>query len=337
MKQIITILIAIAVTISANAKKYNYTFHNTTVSQALVKLSQDHRDINIAFIYDELDNYRTSANIDTEKIYDAIREIIGLNPVSVIQKKNHFYIEALQHGKYIYNGCAVGADMEPVAAATVIILSPNDSTVITYGVTDDNGRFSIPCDRKNVIGKITCLGYMPVYRDFNTFNIGVIEMSRLPVTLNPLTVKEQNSNLYADKSVYIPTNRQKKASQTGTDLLNHMAIPQLGIISGGKIATNAGKPVAVFIDYLPATEQDLQAMLTTDVKKVEYYEYPSDPRLQGNHHAINFIMRRYEYGGYLKALEHTNLISNPVGELNVNLRFQHKKMTYDVMGSTLSL
>lgn len=59
--------------------------------------------------------------------------------------------------------------------------------------------------------------------------------------------------------------------------------------------------MAVFIDYLPASENDLLAMCVSDVKRVEYLEYPSDPRLQGNPYVINFIMQQYEYGGYAKA------------------------------------
>lgn len=113
-----------------------------------------------------------------------------------------------------------------------------------------------------------------------------------------------------------------------------MAIPQLGLISDGNITTNAGKPAAVFINYLPASGSDLQAMRISDVKKVEFYENPSDPRLQGNQYVVNYIVQEYEYGGYLKTFGHANFISNPMGELLANLRLQRKRMTYDIMGST---
>lgn len=86
MKRIIIIIMAMVGFISANAKKYTYSFHNTPVAQALVELSQDHPDINIAFIYKELDNYKTSSKIDTDDIGSAIRQIIGLHPISLSEK-----------------------------------------------------------------------------------------------------------------------------------------------------------------------------------------------------------------------------------------------------------
>lgn len=51
-----------------------------------------------------------------------------------------------------------------------------------------------------------------------------------------------------------------------------MAIPQIDVNPVSQAVTTAsGKGVAVFIDFLPATSQDLQGMKTQDVKKVEIF------------------------------------------------------------------
>lgn len=149
--------------------------------------------------------------------------------------------------------------------------------------------------------------------------------------LNEVVVEANLQRTDARKSTYIPTARQKNASQSGTDLIDQMSIPQLKVSLGGNIETNSGKPVAVFIDYIPATENDLKAMRMTDVRKVEYYEYPSDPRMQGNQFVVNYIMAKYEYGGYVKGYNHTNLLHFSE-QLLGNVRLQYKKMTYDLMG-----
>lgn len=319
--------------ISASAYKYVYSFDNTPISEAIVRISKDNPDANIFFIYKELDNYRTSARIQADDMYDALRQTVGLNPISIIKKNQNYYIEAFQHGKFCYTGTVIGSDNEPVVAATVMLLAPNDSTVITYGITDEAGRFSIPCDKQGVIGKLSCLGYKTTSKKFNAFSIGTILMEEQAVALGAVTVEAENARLYSDKSVYMPTATQKNASQSGSELLNHMAIPQLGIITGNSITTNGGKPVAVFIDYLPASENDLLAMRVNDVKRVEYLEYPSDPRLQGNPYVVNFIMQQYEYGGYAKAYGFGTFLNGHQEQMIGNVRMQYKRMTYDLMGS----
>ncbi|HBC22071.1 MAG TPA: hypothetical protein DC009_08435, partial [Porphyromonadaceae bacterium] len=149
--------------------------------------------------------------------------------------------------------------------------------------------------------------------------------------LGEVVVEGRLQRTGAEKSTYIPTTKQKNASQTGVDLLNQLAIPQLKISTGEEIEASDGKSVAVYIDYIPASAEDLKAMRMSDVKRVEYLKYPSDPRLQGNANVVNFIMEKYEYGGYVKGFGHANLISYS-GQLLGSVRLQYKKMTYDLMG-----
>lgn len=147
--------------------------------------------------------------------------------------------------------------------------------------------------------------------------------------LDEVVVEAQLQHTSATVSTYLPTKRQKNAAQTGPELLNHMAIPQLGLVSGNAVTTNSGQKVDLYIDYVPASEQDLSGMNMQDVKKVEYYDFPQDPRFQGSEHVVNFIMQKYEYGGYVKAYANEFLISNS-GQFNLYSKFQYKRMTYDL-------
>lgn len=149
--------------------------------------------------------------------------------------------------------------------------------------------------------------------------------------LKEVVVEGDLQTTNAKMSTYIPTGREKNASQSGVDLIEHIGIPQLRVTPEGSVSTNSGKPVAIFIDFIPAADSDLKAMRLADVKRVEYYEYPSDPRLQGNQFVVNYIMATYEYGGYVKLFDNTTFIT-PAEQLLGNVRFQYKDMTYDVMG-----
>lgn len=332
MIRLITFFVALISVIIANAETFVYKFNALPLPKAIQRIMDDHPDLDVNFIYNELENYRTSTTVHADNTYDALRQLIGLNPVTVTKHKNTYYIEALQHGKYVYKGKVIGYDNEPVVAATVMLLAPKDSTVLTYSITDDAGRFSIPCDLQGVLAKISCMGYMTTYHQCSNFNIGIILMHERAVSLSTVLVEGDNSQLNADRTTYIPTPRQKNASQTGNELLSHMAIPQLGLITNGSITTNSGRDVAVYIDFLPASENELKAMNVKDVKKVGYYTSPSDPRFQGKENVINFIMQKYDYGGYVKGFCHLNLISYSEQVL-ASTRFQYKKMKYDFIAS----
>lgn len=272
MKRLIILFAVMLCVAAAFAQKFSYRFNHTPLADALTQIAEQHPDIHINFIYNELDKYPVTATVRTNDAYDMLRQLIGLNPVSVISSKGRYYVEALQHGKFVYRGRAVSNDNEPVAAATVMLLAPKDSTVITYGIADADGRFSIPCDSRGVIAKLSCIGYMTTYRNCPDFNCGTIVMPIHSVTLNQVNVEAQTATVYTDKTVFIPTARQKNASQTGADLIDHMGIPQLKVSMSGNILTNSGSPLGVFIDYLPASAEDLKAMRMSDVRKIEYYE-----------------------------------------------------------------
>lgn len=331
MRTILTIILAVMTFISASAYKYAYSFDNTPISEAIVRISKDNPDVNISFIYKELDNYRTSAKIATDDVYTALRQTIGLNPVSIINQDGHYYIEALQHGRFIYHGAVVDADNEPIVGASVMILSPRDSTVVTYGISDSEGHFSIPCDKKNILAKFYCMGYKTAFVNQPPFAIGNVTMQYSPIQLSAVSVEADNTSLASDKNIYIPTARQKNAAQDATDLLRRMAIPQLVINPADNSVKDVfGNDVKVFINYQLSASDELKGMKMTDVRKIEYLEFPTDPRFRGESRVANFIVQEYEYGGYTKANETFRTLNGIFNNTSVFSRFTYKNMTYDV-------
>lgn len=331
MRTILTIILAVMTFISASAYKYAYSFDNTPISEAIVRISKDNPDVEISFIYKELDNYRTSARIATDDVYTALRQTIGLNPVSIINQAGHYYIEALQHGRFIYHGTVVDADNEPIVGASIMILSPRDSTVVTYGISDSGGHFSIPCDKKNVLAKFYCMGYKTTFVKQPPFAMGDVTMQHLPIQLSAVSVEADNTSLASDKNIYIPSTRQKNAAQDATDLMRRMAIPQLIINpADNSIKDVFGNDVKVFINYQLSSSDELKGMKMTDVRKIEYLEFPTDPRFRGEPRVVNFIVQEYEYGGYTKANESFRTLNGIFNNTSFFSRFTYKKMTYDV-------
>lgn len=331
MRTILTMILAVMTYISANAYKYAYSFDNTPISEAIVRIGKDNPDVNISFIYKELDNYRTSAKIATDDVYTALRQTVGLNPVSIINRDRHYYIEAFQHGRFMYHGNVVDADNEPVVGASVMILTPRDSTVITYGISDGEGHFSIPCDKKNILAKFFCMGYETTFVKHPPFAMGNVTLRHSPIQLSAVSVEADNTSFASDKNIYIPTARQKNAARDATDLLRRMAIPQLVINPADNSVKDVfGNDVKVFINYQLSASDELKGMKMTDVRKIEYLEFPTDPRFRGEQRVVNFIVQEYEYGGYTKANESFRTLNGIFNNTSFFSRFTYKKMTYDV-------
>lgn len=330
MTRIFMLICAMSVFFMANAETFSYRFNSTPLPKAIQRIIEKHPDLDINFIYNELENYSTSASVHTDNVYDALRQTIGLNPVTVVKAKNTYYIEALQHGKYVYTGRAIGRDNEPVAAATVMLLAPKDSTVLTYGIADAEGRFRIPCDRANVIAKLSCMGYKTKYIKCSSFALGTILMEENAVQLHSVTVNADMQREYSDRSVFLPTTRQKQNSNGAIDLLAQMAIPMLKVDpQTGSVTTNANKGVTIFINSSEATEQDLEALNTDEVKTVEYLVNPMDARFHHKPYVINITLKKVEYGGYAKFRGVGNMIAGSASGLAYT-KFNFKRMTYDL-------
>lgn len=155
--------------------------------------------------------------------------------------------------------------------------------------------------------------------------------------LDEIVVEASYQRTSSNVSTYIPMARQKNAAADAISLLSQMAIPQIEVdpISQA-VRTASGQGVSVFIDFLPATTQDLQGMRTQDVKKVEYYLHPTDPRFQGAHYAINFIMQKYEWGGYTKLSANKWFgVNRTEGE--VYSKMAYKSMIFDLYADEIYL
>lgn len=149
--------------------------------------------------------------------------------------------------------------------------------------------------------------------------------------LNEVVVEAQMQSASPTALTYIPTARQKNASRTGMDLLRQMAIPQLQINPvENSVKSNVGEDVSLFINYLPASQEELDGMRTADVRKVEYLEFPTDPRFRGAKWVVNFIVQEYAYGGYTKVTADEDFLIGLSSRVNVFSKFTFKKLTYDL-------
>lgn len=149
--------------------------------------------------------------------------------------------------------------------------------------------------------------------------------------LDEVIVEAQMQRTSPTATTYTPTGRQKNASQNAIDLLRQLAIPQIQINPVSEAVTdNAGGEVAIFINYLEASKEEMEGLRTPDVRKVEYLEFPIDPRFRGAQRVINIIIQEYAYGGYTKLTTNENFLVGFSSRNNIFTKFSYKKMNYDL-------
>lgn len=149
--------------------------------------------------------------------------------------------------------------------------------------------------------------------------------------LNEVVVQAQMQRTSSTKSTYTPSGKQKNAAQNAVDLLRQMAIPQIRINPIDETVTdNVGGSVAIYINFLEASKEEMEGLRTADVRRVEYLEFPTDPRFRGAERVINIIVQEYAYGGYTKVTADENFLVGLSSRVNIFSKFSYKKMTYDL-------
>lgn len=153
------------------------------------------------------------------------------------------------------------------------------------------------------------------------------------IELGEITVVADAQHTSATKTVYLPTGKQKSTASDGVSLLSRMNIPQLSVNPiAGTVKTADNQGVSLYINFHPATDEDISGLNPSDVKRVEYLDFPTDPHFQRAQHVVNFITQFYIYGGYTKLNAKERFMVRS-GEASVYSKFAYKAMEYDVMVS----
>lgn len=135
------------------------------------------------------------------------------------------------------------------------------------------------------------------------------------------------------KTIYVPTGNQKSTASDGVSLLSRMNIPQLSVNPIAEtVKTADNQSVSLFVNFHTATDEDIRGLNPGDIKRVEYLDFPVDPRFQRARHVVNFITYSYTYGGYTKLNGQERFMVRS-GDASLYSKFACKNTEYDLMVS----
>lgn len=108
--------------------------------------------------------------------------------------------------------------------------------------------------------------------------------------------------LKGDTIRLFPSRRDKRFAAGGVDVLANMNIPDISVDPRTHaVTTSGGEGVAMFIDFQPASSQQLRDIRPQDIERIDIIRSPQDPRFRNARVAANYILKKYLYGGYSKA------------------------------------
>lgn len=271
------------------SQRINRSFRNTPMPQALKSIAEASDSITLNFLYDDLEDFMVTTTISSKSVKDAIRQVVGFYPIRITEdaRTRTISIESISKSNVRFKGVVKNADDMPLGYATVMCLSPLDSTFISGGVSNESGVFVIPCERDDVLLKVSYVGYATRYVRCTKQDVGAITLHESVLNLKPITISSKRMIMDADGySISLNVRDMQTA-----DLL--MCLPNLSICDN-TYCINGQAAEAIFVDgYAIANSNELCNLPSEMVSQVKV-----DKKLR----TINIMLRNPESGGYYGAV-----------------------------------
>ena len=159
------------------AQTINLQFKDSSLSDALLTIDDACDSITVNFVYDDLEDFRVTTDVSNASVQDAVRQVCGFYPMRIISFGNDIFVECTQRDSLRFIGRVVDPKGRPMRYANVALLSPVDSSQVNHGVANDDGYVVIPCAMREVILRVTHVGYRTYESRCKVTDMGEIVLS----------------------------------------------------------------------------------------------------------------------------------------------------------------
>lgn len=352
MNRLLLILLALLLTVGTQAqrlregehrsemKHISHNYNNVSLSDALSQLAELHTGYAIMFLYNELEDFRITTTISHKSLPDAIRQMIGFYPIRMTvdesnPKEKKIFVECTHKTDRHLTGTIVGEHGQPIAYANIAILNPTDSILLSGGVSNESGYFTVPYDQPKVIARISYVGYKTVYKECTAEDIGRIRLELETYTINGVRVTGERQIVKAENgrmTYNIPQLLELLPADNAYEALTR--IP--GVTDGENGLLFAGNPVTLIINGKPTTlsaeqiVERLKQMPASMLAKAEVMAAaPAKYHVRGM--AINVITKDFSGTNQLASQLQGFYQQNKYGYGNVNgtMLYQHGQLGID--------
>ncbi|MBR1447536.1 MAG: outer membrane beta-barrel protein [Prevotella sp.] len=264
-------LLLCLVAMSVKAQRLSHDFQNASLSEALIWIDNAQDNYKLNFIFDELEDFTVTTQLKNASVRDAVRQVCGFYPMQLTFDAQDIYIECMQKSDTKLSGRIINESGQPVAYASISLLSLGDSTFLTGGVSNEAGDFVIPCKAPKVIARITCIGYKTVEEAYSVGNIGKIRMQPDKYALKGIEVKGSKQLVYATDRGLMANIQGTPLEQFGSvsEMLSHLPL----MMSNGEIAGH-GKPEIYINNKKVRNEDELNRLRADEILSAEIITNP---------------------------------------------------------------
>ena len=268
------LIILCLVAMSVKAQRLSHDFQNTSLSEALIWIDNAQDNYKLNFIFDELEDFTVTTQLKNVSVRDAVRQVCGFYPMHLTFDAQDIYIECVQKSDTKLTGRIINESGQPVAYASITLLSLGDSTFLTGGVSNEAGDFVIPCKEPKVIARISYVGYKTVYKTCTQPEVGTIRLHPDNYALKGVTVKGHVPQYQMGNEGLVTNVENTPLSQLGTagDVLKHVP----GIIAKDDQYEVFGKgtPLIYINGRKMRNLKELEQLKSTDIKHIELITNP---------------------------------------------------------------
>ena len=273
--------------------------------EVLRDLNRQTDDYTINFMYNELEDFLVTTHIRRKSIPDALLQVIGFYPVSIVKRgERELFVECTHKTEHHLTGAVTDERGLPVAYANIVVLHPADSTMLGGGVSNESGYFAIPYDTIPIEGngeaailvRITHIGYQTVHLLCRSQHIGTVRMQSEARRLTGVTITGQGAVVRREAGTIVFDARQIVGAIDAADLLRYLP----GVYVDDDNISLFGSSGVIFCingkeQHLGQREmlQMLKSYPASDVEKIEITQAPeSKYGAAGNAGVINLILKK---------------------------------------------
>lgn len=225
---------------------------------------------------------------------------------------------------------------QPLEYATISIMAPNETKVITGGITNPKGEFEVAVSPGIYDIKIEFISFKPNEFKQKTIssdtNLGIINLSEDAAQLNEVVVRAEKSTveIKLDKKVYNVGQDMIVKGGTVSDVLEN--VPSVSVDAEGNVSLRGNENVRIFIDGRPSNALNMAEALrqipADAIDKVEVITNPSARYdAEGGAGILNIVLKKGRNLGFNGSFIVSTGIPETYGA-SANINFKTEKINF---------